>query len=180
MTTSSLPRPGRLDASPPKSRSEAPFPAPRQTWTQTRRRLRLAVDDLRRAVIERCETHPDRARLTVALDDAVADLETLIDGFDRPLIALLDAADATSDRIVRDDVLRRVGAHVADGRQRFASDDLVEMMDTNGFVELGLRSGLDTALAEIARQLGGRPPAGFTPERSPARSSPPAVDTQGD
>ncbi|ANH67544.1 hypothetical protein ABE85_08130 [Mitsuaria sp. 7] len=137
--------------------------------------MRLAVDDLRRAVIERCETHPDRARLTVALDDAVADLETLIDGFDRPLIALLDAAEATSDRVVRDDVLRRVGAHVADGRQRFASDDLVELMDTNGFIELGLRSGLDAALAEIARQLGGTPPAGFSPERKPVEASPPSL-----
>ncbi|OWQ48053.1 hypothetical protein CDL60_05550 [Roseateles noduli] len=135
-------------------RPTAKCPAPRQTWTQTRRRLQLAVDDLRRAVVERCETHPDRARLTVALDDAIVDLEALIDGFDRPLIALLDAADATSDRSVRDDVLRRVGVHVADGRQRFACDDLVELMDTNGFVELGLRSGLDAALVELARRLG--------------------------
>lgn len=155
------PRPGRPVAT---------APAPRQTWTQTRRRLQLAVNDLRRAVVERCGTHPDRARLTAALDDAIVDLEALIDGFDRPLIALLDAADAadaTSDRGVRDDVLRRIGAHVAEGRTRFASDDLVALMDTNGFVELGLRSGLDSALAAIARQLGGSPPAGVTPAPRP-------------
>ncbi|WP_431286411.1 hypothetical protein [Roseateles chitinivorans] len=112
------------------------------------------MDDLRRAVIERCEAHPDRARLTIALDEAITDLETLIDGFDGPLVELLEAAEKASDRGVRDDVLRRVGVHVADGRQRFACDDLVELMDTNGFVELGLRSGLDAALAELARRLG--------------------------
>ena len=170
MTTLPSSRVAPVDAPPPKSRPgrpEATSPPPRQTWTQTRRRLQLAVDDLRRAVIERCEAHPDRARLTVALDDAIVDLEALIDGFDRPLIALLDAADATSDRGVRDDVLRRVGTHVADGRERFASDELVELMDTNGFIELGLRSGLDAALAAIARQLGGAPEFAFTPVRRP-------------
>ena len=35
-------------------------------------------------------------------------------------------------------------------------------MDTNGFVELGLRSELDSTLAAIARQLGGLPPTGPT------------------
>lgn len=166
------------DAPPLKSRPgrpEAPSPPPRQTWLQTRRRLRLAVDDLRRAVIERCESHPDRTRLTVALDDAVADLETLIDGFDGPLIELLEAVETASDREVRDDVLRRVGAHVADGRTRFASDDLVELMDTNGFIELGLRSGLDAALAEIARQLGGTPPRSRTSSSASSSASSPSA-----
>ncbi|RZI58426.1 MAG: hypothetical protein EOP37_16090 [Rubrivivax sp.] len=157
MTSPHAPRVAAPDALPARPRAGDSLPPPRQAWLQTRRRLRLAVDDLRRAVVGRCEQHPDRARLTIALDDAIADLEVLLDGFDGPLIELLDAVERAPDRAVRDDALRRVGDHVDDGRRRFASDELVELMDTNGFVELGLRSGLDAALAAIARQLHDRP-----------------------
>lgn len=138
------------------------LPPPRQIWRQTRRRLNLAVEDLRRAVIERCEHHPDRTRVVVALDEAIVDLEQLIDAFDGPLFELLDAADAASDRDVREEVLQRLGQYVAEGRHDFARDELVELMDDNGFVELDLRSGLDGALADLARRMG-VPAASDTP-----------------
>lgn len=112
------------------------------------------MEDLRRAVIERCEHHPDRTRVLVALDEAIVDLEQLIDAFDGPLFELLDAADAASDRDVREEVLQRLGRYVAEGRHDFARDELVELMDDNGFVELELRSGLDGALADLARRMG--------------------------
>ena len=161
MTPLPLPHAASADLPEPTARRGRPqAPASRQPWIQTRRRVRLAVEDLRRTVIERCQTHPDRARLVEALDEAIADLETLISRFDEPLMALLDAANAASDREAHEDVLRRLDAHVADGRVRFAQDDLVELMDTNGFVELGLRTGLDAALAAIARQLRVPQPSG--------------------
>ena len=149
----STPSPTRI---PPTARdaTTSALPPPRQIWRQTRRRLHLAVEDLRRAVIERCEHHPDRTRVVVALDEAIVDLEQLIDAFDGPLFELLDAADAASDRDVREDVLRRLGRYVAEGRHDFARDELVELMDDNGFVDLELRSGLDGALADLARRMG--------------------------
>lgn len=168
MTTLPHPRVAAVDAPPPKSRPgrpEATPPAPRQTWTQTRRRLLLSMEDLRRTVIERCEAHPDRVRLIVALDEAIVDLEALLDDFDRPLTELLDAVRRAPDPECLRQAQRRAGAHVAQGRERFAADELVELMDTNGFVELGLRASLDVALAEIARQLGGAPEPAFTSER---------------
>lgn len=164
MRMTPLPSPPSSASLPPTPRGATPpaLPPPRQIWRQTRRRLNLAVEDLRRAVIERCEDHPDRTRVVVALDEAIVDLEQLIDAFDGPLFKLLDAADAASDRDVREDVLRRLGQYVTEGRQEFARDELVELMDDNGFLDLELRSGLDGALADLARRMG-VPAASDTP-----------------
>ena len=145
-----------------------PRPAAPQVWTRTRRQLRLALDDLRQAVSQRCVAHPDRARLSIALDEAIVDLEALLDEFDRPLTELLDAGRRAPDPERLRQAQRRAGAHVAQGRKQFADDELVALMDTNGFVELGLRASLDAALAEIARQLGSEPRSlCFTPVQRP-------------
>ncbi|MDH0866109.1 hypothetical protein [Mitsuaria sp. GD03876] len=165
------PRPTDVDASPratPPQRGVPALPPPRQAWSQMRRRLHLAMADLRRVVLDRCDRHPERTRLALALDGAIGDLDKLLDAFDGPLIELLDAAETAPDREIREDVLQRLGTHMADGRARFAQDELVDLMDRNGFVDLGVQAQLDDALTALARRLGidAGAPVPFSPRKT--------------
>lgn len=150
----------------------AALPAAHQPWMQMRRRLRLAMADLRRVVLDRCDQHPERARLGDALDGAIADLDQLIAAFDGPLLALMAAAEAAVGDADRDALHDRLSRHLAQGRARFARDDLVALMDGNGFVELGVLATLEAALADVARRAGlpsSGPPCARADEGPPRR-----------
>jgi hypothetical protein len=113
-------------------------------WSAAKRRVQASLDDLAPVVRERCAPLPDAATIEEALADAIAEITAGLDRFGEEL-ARLGSDEAASDPGAG---LRALLARAGD---LLPPDELIQLMDENGFIEMSLEATLKAALRNLER-----------------------------
>lgn len=101
-------------------------------WEYARHQIDLGLADLTEAVRIACKAQPDREEILAALQAAVDEVNGGLRAFEKGLVA-----SATPE-----DLVELMDA----ARLRLVDDELIQMLDNNGFAELRLADTLHHAL----------------------------------
>ena len=119
----------------------------RRCWSAAARRVQASLDDLAPVVHERCAPLPDAATIDEALADAIDEITAGLDRFGEAL-AMLDDADADG---APDDPAAGLRSLLSRAGDLLPPNDLIQLMDENGFIELSLEATLKAALRDLER-----------------------------
>lgn len=112
-------------------------------WSETTRHLSGMLDELAARVRQTCVAQPEARAIDHALELAIRDLKRDLRRFGDALARL--AADAST----RDDPSAALRELLARSADLLPPDDLVELMDRNGFLELSLDATLKQTLLDL-------------------------------
>ncbi|WAC72146.1 hypothetical protein OU995_21675 [Roseateles sp. SL47] len=112
-------------------------------WLRTCEQVEAALEDLRRAVQAGCCAQPDRDLILLALDQACDDFRLSLSHWHQRWITALPLSSVQSAGQEARQALAR------DTRQWLVEEELIDLIDSNGFLELRLKDTLLDALKDM-------------------------------
>lgn len=138
-------RPAGTDAPQAAGTTPPAMTAALRCWSDTARQVRGTLNDLSPAVRGSCAERPDAAAIDRALDAAIVEITGGLTRFGDALTRLANEAHTPDAAAVG------LRALLNDASATLPPQDLLQLMDRNGFIECSLQETLTQALGRLER-----------------------------